>query len=169
MFDPKAYGEEVASLLALDGNGTRLMPLAMGRCSSQEALRRLQSAPALQVFPKTALAGLYVYFSCMDQAHEIAQDIASAEGSYWHAIVHRQEPDAGNAAYWFRQVGAHAIFPALRARAAEIGVDLGPRWDPFAFIELCERARTQPGSAEERRALEVQRAEWQLLFDHCAH
>jgi len=168
MFDPKAYGEEVASLLALDGNGTRLMPLAMGRCSSPEALHRLQAAPALQVLPKTALAGLYVYFSCMDQAHEIAQDIASAEGSYWHAIVHRQEPDAGNAAYWFRQVGAHAIFPALRARAAEIGVDLGPQWDPFAFIELCERARTQPGSAEERKALEVQRAEWQLLFDHCA-
>ena len=167
MFDPKAYGEEVASLLALDGNGTRLMPLAMGRCSSQEALRRLQAGAALQALPKTALAGLYVYFSCMDQAHEIAQGIASAEGSYWHAIVHRQEPDAGNAAYWFRQVGAHAIFPALRARAAEIGVDLGPRWDPFAFIELCELARTQPGSAEERRALEVQRAEWQLLFDHC--
>ena len=169
MFDPKAYGEEVASLLALDGNGTRFMPLAMGRCSSPEALRRLQADPALEVLPKTALAGLYVYFSCMDQAHEIAQNIASAEGSYWHAIVHRQEPDAANAGYWFRQVGAHAIFPALRTRAAEIGVDLGPRWDPFAFIELCERARTQPGSAAERRALEVQRAEWQLLFDYCAH
>src|SRR6266516_914466 len=126
MFDPKAYGDEVASLLALDGNGTRLMPLALGRCSSPEALRRLQAATALEVLPKTALAGLYVYFSCMDQAHEIAQDIASAEGSYWHAIVHRQEPDAGNAAYWFRQVGAHAIFPALRTQAAEIGVDRGP-------------------------------------------
>src|SRR5205809_7602344 len=83
VFDPKAYGEEVASLLALDGNGTRLMPLALGRCSSPEALRRLQAGPALEVLPKTALAGLYVYFSCMDRAHEIAQDIASAEGSYW--------------------------------------------------------------------------------------
>jgi hypothetical protein len=83
-------------------------------------------------------------------------------------IVHRQEPDAGNAGYWFRQVGAHPVFPALRERAAEIGVDFGPRSDPIAFINLCERARQEPGSDAERLALETQRAEWQLLFDYCA-
>jgi hypothetical protein len=163
---------EVSEILLMAENGERLMPLAEGACCSDEARDRIKNAKAGQLFPsarapRAALAGLYLYFSCREEAHEVAQSDASAEGSYWHAIVHRQEPDAGNAAYWFRQVGAHAIFPALRARAAEIGVDLGPRWDPFAFIELCERARTQPGSAEERRALEVQRAEWQLLFDHC--
>ena len=115
-----------------------------------------------------ALAGLYLYFSCWHEAHEIAQNISSPEGSYWHAIVHRQEPDAGNAGYWFRQVGAHPIFPALREEAARIGVDFGPRWNPIAFIEMCERARQQPGSDEERMAIETQRAEWQLLFDYCA-
>jgi len=96
------------------------------------------------------------------------QDIATPEGSYWHAIVHRQEPDAGNSAYWFRQVGAHAIFPALRDAAAEIGIPVGPRWNPQAFIDLCERAGQSPGSELERQAREVQRAEWQLLFDYCA-
>ncbi len=172
-FDPSAYGSEVAGILALDGNGERLMPLAMGRCSSEEARRRLAAAKAPLLFPgarapEAAMAGLYLYFSCIDEAHEVAQNISTPEGSYWHAIVHRQEPDAGNSSYWFARVGAHPLFPALRETAAEIGVDLGRRWDPVAFIDLCENARLRPGSPEERRALEVQRAEWQLLFGYCA-
>ena len=162
MFDPAAYGDEIAAILALDGNGERLMPLAGGTCSSAEA-RRLLKASKL---PPQVLAGLYLYFSCWDEAHRVAQNLATAEGSYWHAILHRQEPDAANSMYWFRQVGKHPIFPALRARAEEIGLVFGSEWNPKAFIACCEQAR--PGSPEERKALEVQRAEWQLLFDWCA-
>ena len=172
-FDPKAYGPDVAAILALDGEGQRLMPLAMGKCSSDEAYRRLQASSAAHLFAgaraaEAARGGLFLYFSCLDEAHEIAQNLSSAEGSYWHAILHRQEPDAGNSAYWFRRVGNHPIFPALREAAARIGVDYGARWDPLAFIDLCERARARQGSEEEKQALEVQRAEWQLLFDYCA-
>lgn len=172
-FNPTAYGPEVASILALDGDGQRLMPLAYDRSSSDIARARLKVVTVKQLFagsgaPEAALAGLYLYFSCWEEAHTIAQDISTAEGSYWHAIVHRQEPDAANAGYWFRQVGAHSIFPALAASAAELGYEAGSRWDPFAFIRECEEARQSPGSALERRALEIQRAEWQLLFDFCA-
>ncbi len=164
MFDPHAYGDEIAGILALDGNGERLMPLAGGTCSSAEArglLKVSRLAPAV-------LAGLYLYFSCWEEAHGVAQGLGTSEGSYWHAIVHRQEPDAGNSGYWFRQVGKHPIFPALWARAAEIGFAAGDGWDPFTFIDYCEEARKRPGSAEERKAIEIQRAEWQLLFDWCA-
>jgi hypothetical protein len=172
-FDPRAYGEDVAAVLALDGNGERLMPLAMGTCSSPRALELLRRSSAARLFPdsrapEASLSGLYLYFSCLDEAHTLAQDIGTAEGSFWHGIMHRQEPDPGNSGYWFRRVGAHPIFPALREQAAQLGVDFGPRWDPFAFIDLCERARRAPGSEDERRAREVQRAEWQLLFDYCA-
>jgi hypothetical protein len=42
------------------------------------------------------------------------------------------------------------------------------RWDPFAFAAFCDRARKQPGSAQMKAAMEIQRAEWQILFDYCA-
>ena len=42
MFDPHAYGEEIARILALDGNGERLMPLAGGTCSSPQARNLLR-------------------------------------------------------------------------------------------------------------------------------
>jgi hypothetical protein len=167
-FDAKAYGPDVAKILAVGDNGERLMPLVRSAPFSPETKAAIQTLAEQKSRPDTAIAGLYLYFSCWDEAHDIAQNISTREGSYWHAIVHRQEPDAGNAGYWYRQVGAHPIFPALRERAAEIGVDFGPRWDPIAFINLCERARQEPGSDAERLALETQRAEWQLLFDYCA-
>jgi hypothetical protein len=167
-FRPTAYGPEVAGILALDGNGERLMPLVHGSCSSPRAKAALDALAQRKLLHESALAGLYLYFSCWDEAHNVAQNIETPEGSYWHAIVHRQEPDAGNAGYWFRQVGAHPIFPALREEAARIGVDFGPRWNSSAFIEMCERARREPGSDAGRMALETQRAEWQLLFDYCA-
>jgi hypothetical protein len=179
-FDPGAYSSTVSDLLALDGAGERLMPLVSGGCSFPEILTKLKTASADTLFPNSrapeaAQAGLYVYFSCFDQAHEIAQSIESADGAYWHGILHRQEPDASNARYWFRRVGSHPIFPGLNASAASIAKrfpgllsNLGSRWDPSWFVEICERARQKPGSPLEQMALEIQRAEWQLLFDYCA-
>jgi hypothetical protein len=167
-FDPAAYGSEVASILALDANGERLMPLVQSSPPHPEARTRLDALAASRRIPESALAGLYLYFSFWNEAHEIAQSIESPEGSYWHAIVHRQEPDVGNSAYWFRRVGAHAIFPDLRDCAAVLGFDPGSRWNPTAFTEYCEQANRRPGSEAERIAQQVQRAEWQLLFDYCA-
>jgi hypothetical protein len=172
-FSSSAYGPAVAEILGLDGSGERLMPLAGGTCSSPEARERLSRTSARELFPQArapeaALAGLYLYFSCLEECHGLAQEVGTAEGSYWHAVLHRQEPDAGNSAYWFRRAGPHPIFPALRDAAAACGYPAGSDWDPFGFIDYCERARRRPGSAEERIAREVQRSEWQLLFDYCA-
>ena len=167
-FDPAAYGAEVASILALDGDGERLIALVQSAPPHPEARPALDALAASRRIPESAMAGLYLYFSFWNEALEIAQSIDSAEGSFWHAIVHRQEPDAGNSAYWFRRVGAHPVFSGLRERAAALGFDRGARWDPMAFTEFCEQAHRSPGSQAERTAQEVQRAEWQLLFDYCA-
>ena len=68
-FDPTAYGEIIAAILALDGGGERLMALAEPTCSSGRALAQLNGASAAQLFPRSrapeaALAGLYLYFGC---------------------------------------------------------------------------------------------------------
>jgi len=129
-FDATAYGPRVAGIMALDGNGERLMPLASGRCSSAEALARIQTAAPEELFPhsrqpQAAVSGLYLYFSCIDQAHELAQSIHTPEGSYWHGIVHRQEPDPDNARYWFRSLESHPIFPELARAAQTLGLPGG--------------------------------------------
>jgi hypothetical protein len=179
-FNPANYGPEVAAVLAFDGNGERLIPLVADRCSSKTAHDRLSSGDPRSLFPKSyspqgAVAGLWLYFSCFEESHAVAQDLHTPEGSLWHAILHRQEPDSGNAAYWFRRAGDHPINAKLLSAAEEIisryaeaEFRLSTKWDPFAFVMFCERARQQPASSQERAALEIQRAEWQLLFDHCA-
>jgi hypothetical protein len=179
-FEPLAYGDTVAKILDLDGGGERIMPLASGKCSSAEARDAIGRAGAAVLFPharapEAARAGLYLYFSCLDEAHTIAQDVHTSDGSFWHAILHRQEPDAGNSSYWFRRVGKHTIFPALHEAAAGIveahpgvAVDMPDSWDPFWYIEFCEKARRGGARDPLAVALEIQRAEWQLLFHHCA-
>src|SRR2546423_1125255 len=169
LFDPQPYGKDVAQLLAMDGNGTRPMPLTPSGSVSPEARNWLLGRNAAGLFrqaraPEAAMSGLYLYFGCVDEAHNIAQDVSSADGSYWHGIVHRQEPDPDNAAYWFRRVGQHPVFPAVREAAKKFAFD----WDPFGFIDFCEQARRQPESDSERLAMAVQLAEWQILFDWCA-
>ena len=37
------------------------------------------------------------------KAHEIAQDVAGADGAWVHAYLHRKEGDEGNALYWYRR------------------------------------------------------------------
>lgn len=178
-FDPTIYGPGVTEILEVDGRGQRLMPLTCGPCSSERARQLLQSSRPADLFPRSSqpdlpMAGLWLYFSCFEEAHGLVQDSEHADAALWHAIIHRQEPDSGNAAYWFRKAGHHPVFPKLSRAAAKI-IERIPdaefragRWDPFAFIAFCDRAREQPGSSQDQAAMEIQRAEWQILFDHCA-
>ncbi len=39
------------------------------------------------------------------EAHHIAQDISSPDGSLIHAYLHRKEGDQGNASYWYQRAG----------------------------------------------------------------
>jgi|SRR5579875_290062 len=158
----------------------RTLPLTRdAHCRHNEAQVLLNSAPAALFpdarHPDAALAGLLLLMGCWDESHKISQDIPSAEGSYWHAIAHRIEPDSFNSGYWFRRVGTHPIFPNLRARSAEILAEhshlnwrLKQTWDPFLFIEWCDEARADPKSEKARLSRQIQQAEWKLLFDWCA-
>ncbi len=179
LFDSTRYGDTVRRILALHGDGLRPMPLE-GSDAPAEAMAELRNASAGRIFPRAyspaaALGGLWLYYSQLEEAHAIVQNVPSAEGSFWHGIMHRREPDAGNASYWFRRVGRHSCFPALAeaawgiaARYPEAKYAVRPEWDPFLFIDFCEEARRAPGSTSMQAAMEIQLAEWQLLFDFCA-
>ncbi|HEX4169136.1 MAG TPA: hypothetical protein VHZ55_27045 [Bryobacteraceae bacterium] len=125
--------------------------------------------------PLAAVSGLWLILGCWQRSHEISQNIDSREGSYWHAIAHRIEPDTPNAGYWFRRVSEHPIFPELHTRAAAIldahenlGWRLGERWDPQQFLEWCDDARQGKSSEAITAAAEIQDTECNLLLHWCA-
>jgi hypothetical protein len=163
--DPSDYPPAIAEIL-------RQLPLApLGPGQPQQAVRGKLEAVA---FPSGAdrdqaacRAGLWLAFDFLDESHTISQGIDTREGSYWHAILHRREPDASNAAYWFRRVGEHPIFETLAKEASELGLRLrSGRFDPFDFINQCEQQRGT-GSEHELLLRHVQQREWELLFDWC--
>ena len=113
-FDPNRYGPDVARILALDGNGQRLMPLRPTATTNEEALRLLKTFKPKDLFPnqeepEAPMAALFLYLSCFEEAHQLLEICETQEGKLWHAILHRLEPDSGNAAYWFRKAGPHPI------------------------------------------------------------
>ena len=40
-----------------------------------------------------------------NEAHNLAQEIHSENGSWIHAYLHRKEGDSGNASYWYNRAG----------------------------------------------------------------
>ena len=126
------------------------------------------------------LAGLWLYHDYLDESHRLSQDGEDVSFRYWHGIMHRREPDYGNAKYWFRRVGHHPVFDRLLDEARALGrADsdaasddsvrrlLGDKkWDASAFVDLCEAAaNSRPAIENLCRA--IQMCEWRLLFDFC--
>src|SRR5262249_52129851 len=176
-FDPTAYGPTIAALLKDD----RLAPLGPGT----PARAALEAATVEKLFGDQRVrdrqmadacrAGLWLYHAFPDGSPPISQATDPPTGSSWPGLLPRREPDFSNAAYWFRRVGTHPVFEPLRVAARELAADppaaarilaTQAAWDPFAFIDLCEQslAGRAPCAA---LCQEVQRREWQLLFDHC--
>lgn len=150
-FDPTAYDPAVAAIL---GNGRKLLPLVCGPADERfrVAIEELHVQPAVR-------AGLWAYHDFWEEAHTVAQDIDTPDGRFWHAVLHRREPDAFNSNYWWRRVGRHPVLDELRRDAGELGIT---DWSPSGFVEAC-------GRGDNADLLQrVQLREWQLLFAHVA-
>lgn len=112
-------------------------------------------------------SGILLLWNLLDDSHSISQTMegrgSPRTGDYWHGIMHRREPDPGNAAYWFRRVGSHPAYESLMKHLGEwldaqktpdvemqiLEAELlkGRRWDPLRMVELCKQALRQPGSS----------------------
>lgn len=166
--DPLELGAAIAQLLPLESGRQVPMPLLPAAPRACPQLAELRGMSPGDLFgpetvqsgddAKCVQAGLYLYFSALDESHTVSQTIHTASGSYWHGIMHRQEGDWGNAKYWFRRVGRHPVL-------AELGEATGEQWDPFEFVDRC-RAAAGGGSGIEK-AMDRQMLEWRLLMLHC--
>jgi hypothetical protein len=186
-FNPGDYGSIFASLVNTD----RRRRLDAGRPDSdvRSALKKLSVESAFAHTRVTdadmaacCISGVWLLHDYLDDSHKISQDIDTTSSSFWHGIMHRREGDFWNSKYWFRRVGQHPAFEVIADRAKHVAASrrdaiasLGETrphadaaWDPFTFVDLCEAA--VKGRTELRDyCLDVQQAEWEVLFDHCYH
>lgn len=115
-------------------------------------------------------SGVLLLWDFLDASHAISQTMEGRgtprTADYWHAIMHRREPDAENAAYWFRRVGAHSAFDGLSAKIVRWMAETGaaveeqklahqivcPRgqFAPFGMLELSKQALQKPGLLADR-------------------
>jgi hypothetical protein len=118
----------------------------------------------------------------LDGSHQRSQSIEGQgrhqSGDYWHAIMHRREPDYSNSQYWFHQFGRHDIFPTLAEEVPRVAdtvrssifdawiTRLTPNglWDPLVFVACCREAATSPDISFPRAVEELQYREMLLLL-----
>jgi hypothetical protein len=131
----------------------------------------------------TALrAGLLQMNDALARSHALAQAIEGRglhrAGDYWHAIMHRREPDYANARYWFRHVGAHPMHSELASHSSRILAEcdyeevaqwqsrlgLPGHWDSAAFVDLCELAAADETGPLGQVARRIQWTEMLLLL-----
>lgn len=129
---------------------------------------------------RACVAGLLLLYDGLDESHSISQDLHDATGSYWHGIMHRREPDYGNAKYWFARVRRHPIYPAVAAASRELATESLAKqswpaarwlleagaWQADAFVDLCQAA-PQAGAEAVLLCRHIQRKECELLLESC--
>jgi len=163
------------------GPGKRIRP----QCEEINAIEPAELFAPLKIRNRNAvqaaLAGLLLLYDGLEESHVISQSLDDANGSYWHAIMHRREPDYGNAKYWFRRVGKHPIGPRLSAVAAELAqhsLAVAPwpaaewlsepaaLWPHDRFVDLCAAA-ANGSAAQQLLCRQIQRNEMEFLLDYC--
>ena len=122
-------------------------------------------------------AGLLLWNDDLDASHTLSQNLHDATGSFWHAIMHRREGDAGNSKYWWHRTGAHPAFGAVRETVLAVLADESDAsaqnfadelrstgtWLPERFVDAC----TAGGRDGAAWLLRVQVAEIETLLNWC--
>ena len=144
------------------------------RAEVERAAGELKLKPAQRDLVESAVL---LWHDHLDESHTLSQDITSSCGSFLHGIMHRREPDYGNAKYWFTRTGQHATFPEIAARVSDLldasgDTDLretlvpNGRWDSFAMVDAVAAAERGRRPAEQKALLQkVQQVELEVLLE----
>ena len=129
-------------------------------------------ADTLDVLRSAAL----LWHDHLDASHSISQSIPTATGSFLHGIMHRREPDYGNAKYWFHRVHSHPAYADI-AQAVQERLDSGEipsslshlvgqgNWDAFGFVDAVEEGLGSNRDPEFIQSLQlVQQVEFECLL-----
>jgi hypothetical protein len=173
-FDSAIYGPTVAALLRdvapapLNKGAPRPEAKSLALLTPGKLFAHASQPVRDEKMAELCLAGLWLRHNYFDESHRIAQEIETPTGSFWHGILHRREPDYGNARYWFRRVGVHPIQRDLAQAAVAAGWPQEARWDNIAFVDRVEQTmRSEAENPARVLCLAIQQREWEILFDFC--
>jgi hypothetical protein len=170
--DGKIY-ERLVVTTDTPGNARTLL----GNVKPAELLAAPLKSPA---YADAILAALWLWHDGLDECHHIVQKSpgdATQTYSFWHAIMHRREGDFSNSKYWYARAASHPVLQTLQAHASS-AVNRAPAdktllrlisngWNPNAFVDFVESVHHDKANPLHAVAVELQRIEWQVLFDHC--
>ncbi|HUG17971.1 MAG TPA: hypothetical protein VMM56_03275, partial [Planctomycetaceae bacterium] len=158
-------------------------PPGLGNAFSSLSESELVPGAKSPVDAKAVKSGVLLIHDFLEASHSISQSIEGEgthnNGDYWHALMHRREPDFGNSKYWFRSVGKHPVYSELSSAAVSLAssfncsevsswVDrLTSRgWDAFAGVDFFQEAHqaVRQGSELHLFAVKLQMLEMLLLL-----
>jgi len=157
--------------MLLNGNGNpSLGPDRRDNAKSVAEIEDIIRAEDLSDHSRNSIrALLLLWHDHLDESHSISQNINNMDGGYIHGIMHRREPDYGNAKYWFHRVGEHPIFPKLKTSVSKLEPPAAfaflhgeKPWDPFAFID----AISTSNAGTETILRQMQSLEFRILLRH---
>ena len=170
------FSAKIQSLMAFAGQDRPWDRLERGKAptKAKEAVAASGLEPLVQ-------GALYLYLDCFEDAHNVANEHEGTWAGNWlHAILHRREPDAANAKYWYARVKApEGAYRAIGWAAMEVLGQKPPQgleklaekirksttWEPEAFVEACDKFRKEePTSPAYRVLVLLQEIEWKNLL-----
>ncbi len=189
-FDFAQLPSDMMQFLMSRGSGTP--PLQWQEHQNALAKRKLDEVEDSQLFGaaakgdehlRSALRGLlFLWTGWVDDADMLAQIAPAREQLYITGLCARHRGKAEEAKGAFQRMEGHAIFKPLAEhvlkairpdaetairRFREI-VEQNKAWEPYAFVDLYEQARTgRLSPAAGQLVSNLQTKEFELLFSHC--